>query len=92
MNLGEDGCRCVAVSSECFVQLLQPQQHRSLMFVLPQGSGPDQPAVVIQRPAEPTAEPTAVLHLLLGLDPVTFHKRRERGQRVKPLQVGGLRH
>lgn len=65
LYLGEDGGRCVAVSSQCFVQLLQFDQHRSLVLVFPQRAISDQPAVVIQRAAVAGGvQPAVLLHLL----------------------------
>ncbi len=72
LYLGEDGCRGVAVSSEFFVQLVQCLQHRFLVLILPQCSVSDQPAVVIQRAAEPGGAYTALLHLLLGFHRVPY--------------------
>lgn len=71
-HLGEDGCRCVAVSSECLVELVQRLQHRFLMLILPQRPVPDQPGVVIQRAAEPGGASHALLRLLLRFRRVPF--------------------
>lgn len=53
LYLGKDGCRRVAVSPQCFVQLVQFLQHRFLVLVFPQRPVSDQPAVLIQRAAVP---------------------------------------
>lgn len=66
-----DGCGSIGVSSQRFVQLVQLLQYRSLVLVLPQAPGSDQPAVVIQRTAEPGGGHTA-LHL---------HRRRRLASR-----------
>lgn len=66
-----DGCGSIGVSSQHFVQLVQLLQYRSLVLVLPQAPGSDQPAVVIQRTAEPGGGHTA-LHL---------HRRRRLASR-----------
>ena len=78
--LGEDGCGSVAVSSQGFVQLVQSLHHRSLVLVLPQRPVPDQPAVVIHRPAEAPggARTHLLLHLLPGFDGVTLEMNTTR--------------
>lgn len=72
LYLGEDRCRCVAVSSECFAKLVQFLQHRFLVLVFPQWSVSDQPAVVIQGAAETGVAASALLHRLLGFHPETL--------------------
>lgn len=66
LYLGEDGRRCVAVASECFMQLLQFDQHRSLVLVSPQRAISDQTTVMVQRAAVAGRVQPAVLLDLLG--------------------------
>lgn len=67
LHLGEDGRRCVAVASECFLQLLQFDQHRSLVLVFPQRAISDQSTVMVQWAAVASSVQPAVLLYLLGL-------------------------
>lgn len=63
-HLGEDRRRCIAVSSEGFVELVQFLQHRFLVLILPQWPVSDQPAVVIHRAAENRGGHPVFLRLL----------------------------
>lgn len=93
LHLGENRCRCVAVSSECFVELVQCLQHRFLVLIFPQWPVSDQPSVVIQRAAETGAAYTALLHRLLGfhretLNIITTHILTSHGLFCVLLQKG----